>query len=362
MKTKIFLSVGLFISIYGYGQTYSAPASAGTGGDDNVYLGEFAGSDPANTGASNVFVGFQAGLTNAGSGNTFLGSLTGTTNTTGRFNLFSGNGAGRFNTTGSDNTYLGMNSGMYANGEINTFVGRLSGQHCSSSYNSFYGAYSGVLVTGNFNVCMGYEAAHGYLGSENVVIGYRAGYASTGSKNVFIGKQAGYNESNNYRLYIANSSTTTPLIYGNFDSKELAFNANKVGIGPTFGSSFPTLTFPNAANYRLMVRGGILAEEVRIRLQADWADYVFSPDYTLLPLKNVEQYISKNGHLPNMPSATDVKDQGIEIGNIVKLQQEKIEELTLYLIRQEKEIDTLKQQNEQLKELKQQVEILLKKQ
>ena len=50
---------------------------------------------------------------------------------------------------------------------------------------------------------------------------------------------------------------------------------------------------PNAADYRLFVRGGILAEEVRIRLQADWADYVFASDYKLLPLKEVEQYIAE---------------------------------------------------------------------
>ena len=63
-----------------------------------------------------------------------------------------------------------------------------------------------------------------------------------------------------------------------------------------------------------------------------------------------------------MPSAAEVKEKGIEMGNIINLQQEKIEELTLHLIRQEKEIEALKDQNKQLEELKQQVEILLKKQ
>ena len=179
-----------------------------------------------------------------------------------------------------------------------------------------------------------------------------------------IGNLAGYSETGNNQLYIDNSATSNPLIYGDFtnSSEKLVFNATKVGIGPSFGPSFPTLTFSNAANYRLIVRGGILAEEVRIRVQADWADYVFATDYKLLPLKEVEQYITENGHLPNMPSAAEVKEQGIEMGNIINLQQEKIEELTLHLIRQEKEIEALKEQNKQLEELKQQVEILLKKQ
>ena len=204
---------------------------------------------------------------------------------------------------------------------------------------------------------MGFQS--GYLnttGVENVFIGTSAGYSCLGNSNVMIGYRAGYSETSDNKLYIANSGTTDPLIYGEFDHDTdssveglLKFNARRVGVGFEGGSmgfgAFPSMAgIANGANYRLFVRGGILAEEVRIRLQSSWADYVFSPTYKLLPLKEIEKFIAKNGHLPNMPSAAEVEEQGLEMGNIVKLQQEKIEELTLHAISQEKRIGTLEKQ------------------
>jgi hypothetical protein len=94
------------------------------------------------------------------------------------------------------------------------------------------------------------------------------------------------------------------------------------------------------SSYRFFVKGGMLAEEIRVR--TGWADYVFADDYILKPLSEVEAFIKKNKHLPNVPSANTVETQGIELGNISKIQQEKIEELTLYLIEQQKQIDELK--------------------
>ena len=161
---------------------------------------------------------------------------------------------------------------------------------------------------------------------------------------------------------------SVPLIYGDFDSsRELKFNAKKVGIGYDTNSEFgdfPSTTgTPDLSEYRLFVRGGILAEEVRIRTYSNWPwpDYVFADDYKLMPLNEVEQYIGDNGHLPNMPSAKEVEEEGLELGNIVKLQQEKIEELTLHLIDQEKEIEQLKAKNKEIDELKAQVKLLLNK-
>lgn len=94
--------------------------------------------------------------------------------------------------------------------------------------------------------------------------------------------------------------------------------------------------------YRLSVKGKIRAEEIKV--YNTWADYVFSSAYKLASLKEVESYIAKNGHLQNVPSAKDVTDKGLELGEMAKIQQEKIEELTLYLIQQNKEIEKLKVQ------------------
>ena len=78
--------------------------------------------------------------------------------------------------------------------------------------------------------------------------------------------------------------------------------------------------------------------EVEVRTDY-WADYVFEDDYDLIPLSEVESYIKKHGHLPNMPSEKEVVKNGMDIGDITKRQQEKIEELTLHLIAAEKQRD-----------------------
>ena len=84
----------------------------------------------------------------------------------------------------------------------------------------------------------------------------------------------------------------------------------------------------------------MLADEVRVR--TTWADYVFEDQYSLMTLPEVESFIDANGHLPNVPSAETVEASGIELGEMTKIQQEKIEELTLYIIDLQKQLDTLK--------------------
>jgi hypothetical protein len=86
-------------------------------------------------------------------------------------------------------------------------------------------------------------------------------------------------------------------------------------------------------------------EEVYVKQGSDlnWPDYVFAKNYNLMPLPQVEKYIQEKGYLPNMPSAAEVEKDGIAVGDLIKRQQEKIEELTLYLIEMKKEIEALKQ-------------------
>lgn len=95
------------------------------------------------------------------------------------------------------------------------------------------------------------------------------------------------------------------------------------------------------SGYKLFVYGGILAKEIRVS-NTTWADYVFAPNYRLKPLAEVEQQIQKLGHLPGMPSAKEIETDGFNVGEIARLQQEKIEELTLYVIALKKEIEQLK--------------------
>lgn len=80
-----------------------------------------------------------------------------------------------------------------------------------------------------------------------------------------------------------------------------------------------------------------------------WSDRVFEKNYSLMPLKEVEKFIAKNNHLPNVPSAAEVVEKGIAIDEMVSKLLEKVEELTLYTIKQQKEIDALKKELKQLK-------------
>ncbi len=104
-------------------------------------------------------------------------------------------------------------------------------------------------------------------------------------------------------------------------------------------------------SYRLAVAGNIVAEEVRVALQANWPDYVFANDYQLPSLAVVEQYIKSKKHLMDIPSALDIEQHGIALGDMDAKLLRKIEELTLYAIEQEKQIQKLRQQDELISEL-----------
>ncbi|MGJ5640484.1 fibronectin type III domain-containing protein, partial [Formosa sp. S-31] len=100
----------------------------------------------------------------------------------------------------------------------------------------------------------------------------------------------------------------------------------------------------NTQGYRLAVAGNIISEEVRVALQTSWPDYVFKSSYELPTLTELEYFISSKGHLPNVPSAQEVEENGIELGKMNAVLLEKIEELTLYILQQEKRIKALEEE------------------
>jgi len=117
--------------------------------------------------------------------------------------------------------------------------------------------------------------------------------------------------------------------------------------------------------YKFAVNGSAIATSMTVKLYANWPDYVFKKDYNLPSLSDVKAYIDQNQHLPEMPSEAEVAKDGINLGEIVKLQTKKIEELTLYLIDKDKQLSNqnvlLKDQSKAIKQLQQQVDILAKK-
>ncbi len=122
-------------------------------------------------------------------------------------------------------------------------------------------------------------------------------------------------------------------------SDKMTINSNgSVGIGTK-----------TTGKHKLAVEGSVGAREIMVEING-WSDFVFEEDYNLRPLTEVENYINKNKHLPEIPNEKEVIENGISLGDMNAKLLQKIEELTLYLIEQnkkmeklEKEISTLKQ-------------------
>jgi len=101
-------------------------------------------------------------------------------------------------------------------------------------------------------------------------------------------------------------------------------------------------------SHKLAVEGSIGAREIKV-MASGWSDFVFKKDYALPTLEEVEKHIAAKGHLENIPSEEEVLKNGINLGEMNAKLLQKIEELTLYIIEQNKEIEDLKCQNQNFK-------------
>ncbi len=98
---------------------------------------------------------------------------------------------------------------------------------------------------------------------------------------------------------------------------------------------------------KLSVNGSVLAKEVIVSNESTyWPDYVFSSDYELMSLGDLEAFVQANSHLPGVPSAAEVEEEGIKLGEMNTVLLQKVEELTRYVIDLQKQIDELKQGKE----------------
>ncbi len=133
-------------------------------------------------------------------------------------------------------------------------------------------------------------------------------------------------------FYVYTSTANSmPLIVNKNGNVSLVKKKGNVGIGTTT---------PDA---KLTVKGNIHTQEVKVDLNGAVApDYVFKEDYKLKSLDQVQAYINKNGHLPNIPSAAEMEKEGVLLKEMNLKLLEKIEELTLYTLEQQKEIERLK--------------------
>jgi len=151
--------------------------------------------------------------------------------------------------------------------------------------------------------------------------------------------------------HIFNNSAADGLHIYNADASSTVFYADQVTGGVGIGTVTP------AAGYRLSVDGKVACEEVLVEYSEGWPDFVFSDNYDLLSLEELETHIQNNNHLPGIPSATEVEENGFHLAEMQKQVLQKVEELTLYTIEQgklieklQKEMEAIKSQNKALKE------------
>jgi hypothetical protein len=115
-------------------------------------------------------------------------------------------------------------------------------------------------------------------------------------------------------------------------------STGNVGIGTT---QIPS-------GYKLAVNGKIICEEVKVKLYSTWPDFVFISDYHLMPLHELKNFINQNKHLPEIPSAAEVEESGNNLGAMVTILLQKVEEQTLYTIQQNERIEKLELENAKL--------------
>lgn len=151
-----------------------------------------------------------------------------------------------------------------------------------------------------------------------------------GAKIISEASQYGWSHNLKFRVFQNNNFQNQIGI----DAMTIRTNGN-VGIGTTNPDS------------KLAVDGTIHTKEVKVDLTG-WSDFVFESDYELLALEEVEQHIAEKGHLPEIPSEAEVIENGINLGEMDAKLLQKIEELTLYLIEQNKEIKELKEKVQSL--------------
>ncbi|MES2680530.1 MAG: hypothetical protein V4635_11620 [Bacteroidota bacterium] len=233
-----------------------------------------------------------------------------------------------------------------------------------------------IWRTGNVGIGSGLSAAPAHP----LVVNNSSGPGTKvvfGNNNLFSGMAAAPDActdfiataGNSYLGVYSGSSASANYLRVRVDNLHVNFTANNLsGSGPFPDMNFTTntgsISFKIQADgkvvvgnplsvpgtYKLYVQEGILTEKVKVAIDgtANWSDYVFASDYKLMPLEQVEKYIVSNKHLPGVISAEEVVKEGLDLGSMDAKLLEKIEELTLYVIKLNKELENLKLENSAL--------------
>jgi hypothetical protein len=155
-------------------------------------------------------------------------------------------------------------------------------------------------------------------------------------------------------VYLSDSLKMGKVLTGTSSDSVLVINSATHAVHKVAQTS---LAFNGILNSPLAVNGPIAAQKLTLSAK-DWPDYVFDSAYQLLPLEKVSCYVREHHHLPGIISATDVEKKGVDVGETQIALLKKIEEMTLYIIKQDKELNELKEQNKRLTLLQSQIDEL----
>ncbi|MBD2703800.1 hypothetical protein IC229_24350 [Spirosoma sp. BT702] len=327
-----------------------------TTASNNVFIGYQTGYSNT-TGIANLYMGQLAGYSSNGSYNLFIGNSSGQQTTSGGGNTFIGNGSGYSNTTGQNNTYIGNGAGFTGNaaGQSNTFIGQNAGVSSGAVVNNSTAIGVGAQVSANYAIVLGapnpaWKVGIGNTAPNNKLEITHGTAGQSGLRFTNLKSTDAASLTNQTKVLSVNSSGDVILVSTNGSTRE--------GVSESLWQrkgSFLQSTQNDAiiigegvsktpSDYNLFVSKGILTEKVKVAVKntSDWSDYVFKSGYSLKPLAEVEQYIRKHEHLPGVPSAEDVVEKGVDVAKMDAKLLEKIEELTLYSIEQQKENQALK--------------------
>jgi hypothetical protein len=345
------------------------PRNFTTGGDGNIFIGNQTAINLA-SGNSNVIIGGAVTVNAAATTPTVVGN-----NASNTIILADGAGTQRILVGSTGNVGIGLGNNNIAQNrlELNGGLAGTSGLRFRSYTSaSIPVASNGRVLTLNATGDVVLTTDVGSGGSTVITNGTNTTVTGTG----VTGTPYRINAQNIYTNDGTLNTTTIPSTTAGvrtvtMGNNNLFFNTlgstsgnGRIYIGNT--TLFPAITA--TSNYRLLVEGGILSERVKVALRnptTNWADYVFANDYKLMPLKEVEAYINENKHLPGIDSANELVKNGLDLGDMQAKQMAKIEELTLYVIEQNKTLENqnkaLDKQGREIEELKIQVKALLEK-
>lgn len=252
--------------------------------------------------------------------------------------------------------YDGVDKHIYVDGVLDTTIANPHGGNALGKSTTRFGFIGDGSEAGSYNASKNNIFYDGDI--SEVRIWNRALDAVELDANKYPGALNG-SETGLFAYYTFDNGAVDDLGPNNFDggifNDPVFNNTDGVPAPPTGGSSvwstngssiyyttgsvaIGRTTVPNG--YALAVDGFIRAREMRVD-QDTWPDYVFTKEYDLPSLEEIQKHIDKNGHLPDIPSAKEVEANGLELGEMNKLLLEKIEQLTLYLIEQEHRISQL---------------------